>query len=107
MGIWLPDHMIPEGTSKYVQGVEVPKDYDKPLPEGYELIDLPEEKVMIFQGEPYDDDVFKESIEEFQKGVKNFNPKIYGFKYDPKGMHFQLEPQGYRGYIEGRTVLKL
>ena len=39
IGMWLSPQMIPEGTSKYVQGVELPLDYHKPLPEGYERAD--------------------------------------------------------------------
>jgi AraC family transcriptional regulator len=35
----------------------------------------------------------------------NYNPEIYGFCWaDEDGPRFQLEPQGYRGYIEGRPV---
>ena len=41
VGLWLPDHLIAPGTSQYVQGVELPLDYDKPIPEGFELIELP------------------------------------------------------------------
>lgn len=107
MGIWLPEQMIPSGTSSYVQGVEVPLEYDKSLPDGYEMIELPAEKVMIFQGEPYDDAYFESAIQSFQQSVLKFNPHIYGFEYDPKGMSFQLEPQGYRGYMEGKTVITL
>ena len=38
IGMWLPKHLIGEGTSQYVQGVEVPLDYANVVPEGYELI---------------------------------------------------------------------
>ena len=32
-GFWLPKHLIAEGTSQYVQGVEVPVDYQGEVPE--------------------------------------------------------------------------
>ena len=32
--------LIPEGTSRYVQGVEVPDGYSGVVPEGFEMIDL-------------------------------------------------------------------
>jgi AraC family transcriptional regulator len=60
---------------------------------------------MIFQGEPYDDAAFEEAIGSLWATIKNYNPEIYGFKWaDEDGPRFQLEPQGYRGYIEGRPV---
>jgi len=42
--------------------VEVPLDYSSPIPEGYDLIDLPPCKTMIFQGEQYDDADFEQAI---------------------------------------------
>jgi len=58
IGMWLPKHLIREGTSQHVQGVEVPLDYANVVPEGYELIELPSCSMMVFQGEPYDDTDF-------------------------------------------------
>lgn len=104
-GFWLPKHLITEGTSQYVQGVEVPPDYQGEVPEGFEVITLPPCKMMIFQGEPYEDEKFGEAIEQLWKVMKEYNPELYGFKYaDEDGPRFQMEPQGYRGYIEGRPV---
>ncbi len=57
MGLWLPNNLVKPGTSVYVQGVEVPKDYKGEVPEGFDLIDLKPCKMMIFQGAPYDDEV--------------------------------------------------
>lgn len=105
MGLWLPKNMQPEGTSAYVQGVELPINYEGVVPEGYELIDLPATRMMVFQGEPYDDAIFEESIGALRKGVERYDPKIYGFQWKEDGMKFQLEPQGYRGYIEGRELM--
>ena len=34
-----------------------------------------------------------------------YNPELYGFDWDNEiAPHFQMEPQGYRGYIEGKPV---
>lgn len=108
MGMWLPQNLRKPGTSIYAQGVEVPADYSGKVPEGLELIDLPPCKMMIFQGQPYDDAVFEEAIGSFWDVVKNYNPEIYGFKWaEEDGVRFQLEPQGYRGYIEGKPVRPL
>lgn len=105
-GLWLPGHMIPEGTSEYVQGVEVPADYAKQPPEGYELIDLPPATYMVFQGEPYEDEeMYGAAVQEVWKHLETFNPTLYGYTWDPEAApRFQLAPMGYRGYIEARPV---
>jgi hypothetical protein len=64
--------------------------------------------MMIFQGPPYDDAAFEEAITSLWETVKNYKPEIYGFQWaDQDGPRFQLAPQGYRGYIEGRPVRPL
>lgn len=105
IGMWLPANLRKPGTSEYTQGVEMPADYAGPVPQGYDLIDLPACKMMIFQGQPYDDAKFEEAIGSFWKTIEHYTPEIYGFHWaDEDGPRFQLEPQGYRGYIEGRPV---
>jgi AraC-like DNA-binding protein len=105
IGMWLPDHLIKEGTSKYVQGVELPLDYNKEIPEGFEIIELPPCKMMVFQGEPYDDENFGNEISNVWEAINNYNPEIYGFQWaEQEAPRFQLAPMGYRGYIEARPV---
>lgn len=108
IGMWLPKHLIKEGTSQYVQGVELPLSYNNTIPDGYELITLPPCKMMVFQGEPYNDDDFMEEIGEVWNTIEKFNPTIYGFEWAPESApRFQLAPMGYRGYIEARPVSAL
>ncbi len=108
IGMWLPENLRAAGTSEYVQGVEVRLDYAGPIPQGFDLLDLPACKMMIFQGQPYDDADFEQAIGSLWETVKSYKPEIYGFKWaDQDGPRFQLEPQGYRGYIEGRPVKTL
>lgn len=108
IGLWLPNVLRREGTSEYVQGVEVPIDYDKPLPESYEMIELPAGKVMIFQGEPYAEEDFMEAIMELKPKIDAFDPSVYGYEFaEDSEPRFQLAPMGYRGYIEGRPVRPL
>lgn len=107
-GMWLPRHLITEGTSEYIQGVELPLDYCNDVPAGFDLIELPACKMMVFQGEPYDDEYFMEAIGEIWKKIKEFNPSIYGFQWAPEAApRIQLEPLGYRGYIEARPVVDI
>jgi AraC family transcriptional regulator len=108
IGMWLPENLRKTGTSTYAQGVELPLDYAGPVPEGFDLIDLPPCKMMIFQGEPYDDAEFEKAIGSLWESMKNYQLELYGFRWsDEDGPRFQLEPQGYRGYIEGRPVRPL
>lgn len=108
VGMWLPDNLQKPGTSKYVQGIEVPIEYTGSIPEGFDLIELPPCKMMIFQGQPYDDADFEEAIGSLWETIKDYRPEIYGFQWaDEDGPRFQLEPRGYRGYIEGRPVRQL
>lgn len=105
IGMWMPEKMRKPGTSVYAQGVEVPIDYSGQVPEGYDLIDLSPCKMMVFQGQPYDDEKFEEAINELWEVMKTYNPEIYGFQWaDEEAPRFQLAPMGYRGYIEARPV---
>lgn len=105
IGMWLPESLRKPGTSVYVQGVEVPENYNKEVPEGFEIIELKPCSIMIFQGQPYEDEKFEEAIVSMWEAIKSYNPEMYGFEYaDEDGPRFQMEPQGYRGYIEGRPV---
>ena len=105
VGLWLPPNIIPKGTSKYAQGVEVPNDYSGEVPEGFDIIDVKPCKMMIFQGPPFEDEEFENAIHDLRDVMKTYNPEIYGYTWaGPDAPRFQMEPQGYRGYIEGRPV---
>lgn len=108
IGMWLPENLRRPGTSMYSQGVEVPLDYAGKEPEGFEIIELPSCKMMVFQGQPYEDEKFEEAISELWEVMKTYNPEIYGFRWaDEDGPRFQLAPMGYRGYIEARPVREI
>ncbi|MGI2336460.1 MAG: AraC family transcriptional regulator [Dehalogenimonas sp.] len=108
IGMWLPENLVTPGTSVYAQGVEVPRAYEGPVPDGFELISLSSCQMMVFQGQPYDDSKYEEAIGSLWEVMKNYDPKIYGFDWaDSDGPRFQLEPMGYRGYIEARPVRPL
>ena len=108
IGLWLPDRFRPSGTSFYAQGVEVPVSYDGAVPEGLEIIDLSACQMMVFQGQPFENDDFYQAIIEVSALINAYNPELYGFAWaDEDAPRFQLEPQGYRGYIEARPVCRL
>ncbi|HPQ70840.1 MAG TPA: AraC family transcriptional regulator [bacterium] len=105
MGLWLPDNLRPAGTSTYVQGVEVGLDYDGPLPKDCRTIELPPCKLLVFQGEPFDDKDFEQAIVSLWDVMNAYKPETIGYEWaDGDAPRFQLAPMGYRGYIEGRPV---
>ncbi len=90
--------MIKEGTSEYVHAVEVPIDFKGEIPEGFDLINLEPCKMLVFQGEPYNDEEFEDAIGALWERIKKFNPEVYGYEYDYSiAPRMQLEPQGWRG----------
>ncbi len=105
VGLWLPENLRKPGTGEYAQGVEVPADYAGLVPDGYDLIDLPACKLMVFQGPPYKDEDFEEAIGSMWEVMDRYDPVFYGFRWaDGDAPRIQLEPQGERGYIEARPV---
>jgi hypothetical protein len=108
VGVWLPDNMRPEGTGIYAHAIEVPADYSGEIPEGFDVIELEPCKMLIFQGEPYDDENSGSAIGELWEQVKKFKPEVYGYQYaDELAPKMQLAPMGWRGYIEMRPVRKM
>ena len=98
--LWLPKKYIKANTSEYVQGVEVSMDYSGQIPEGFDIIELPKCKYIMFQGEPFEEENFCEAIEQVCDAIKKYNPNINGFAWDNENPRIQLEPIGTRGYIE-------
>ena len=98
--LWLPKQYIKEGTSEYVQGVEVPLDFDGQIPESFDIIELPKCQYMMFQGEPFAEENFEEAILQVWEAVKKYNPATVGYCWDDSNPRIQLEPIGARGYIE-------
>ncbi len=98
--LWLPKQYIKDGTSEYVQGVEVACDYEGEIPDGFDVILLPPAKYLMFQGEPFAEADFGAAIEQVQNAIKKYNPSVIGYQWDDANPRIQLEPIGTRGYIE-------
>lgn len=98
--LWLPKSYIKAGTSEYVQGVEVADNYDAEIPDGFELIELPAAKYLMFQGEPFAEEDYGKAIEQVWAAIKKYNPSVLGLTWDESNPRIQLEPIGTRGYIE-------
>ena len=106
VSMWLPAQYIRPGTSEYVQGVEVSMDYgesmdyNEVIPEGLEVIVLPEADYLLFQGEPFEEEEYCAAIEGVQEAIRHFDPATRGCRWDPDNPRIQLEPVGSRGYRE-------
>lgn len=102
--LWLRPPYQKPGTSSYVQGVEVPPDYDGPIPEGFDTIDLPAADYLLFRSEPFQDEDFCEAIGQVQGFMETYDPAVLGCAWDDENPRIQLEPWGFRGYMEFRAV---
>ena len=102
--LWLPKNHIKTGTSEYVQGVEVATDYSGEIPDGFDVIQLPKCKYIMFQGEPFEEENFGEAIGQVWEAIKKFHPQTMGYAWDDSNPRIQLEPVGTRGYMELHPV---
>ena len=104
--LWLPDIYRKPNTSVYVQGVEAPADYDGVIPEGFDIITLPEADYLQFQGEPFREEDYGQAIQAVWHAMGKYDPSIIGYRWDDSNPRIQLEPKGERGYIELKAVQK-
>ena len=102
--LWLPEQYKLAETSTYVQGVEVAEDYDGVIPEGFDVITLPDADYLMFQGEPFDEEDYCDAIFAVQNAMNRYDPTVIGYCWDDTHPRIQLEPRGERGYIEMRAV---
>lgn len=98
--LWLPKEYMKPGTSEYVQGVEVDVDYSGEIPDGFDIIELPASKYLMFQGEPFKEEDYAQAIMDIQESEKKYDPTLIGYQWDNLNPKIQLEPIGTRGYIE-------
>lgn len=102
--LWLPERYKKPGTSTYVQGVEVAMDYTGSVPADFDSITLPEAEYLVFQGEPFREEDYCETITAVQYAMDRYDPAVIGYRWDDENPRIQLEPRGERGYIELRAV---
>ncbi len=98
--MWLPKKLRNPVTNEYVQGVEVENDYSGSMPDGFEVIELPAAKYLLFRGEPFAEEDYAQAITEIWQAEKKYDPAFIGYEWDEENPRIQLEPRGERGYIE-------
>ncbi len=107
VSMWLPARYKKPNTSTYVQGVEVETGYLGVIPEGFEMIHLPEAEYLMFQGQPFQEEDYCQAIRTLQAAMDGYDPSVVGYRWDDENPRIQLEPRGQRGYIELRAVRRL
>jgi DNA-binding XRE family transcriptional regulator len=100
ISMWLPKRYVKENTSEYVQGMEVTWDHKGTVPDGFDVIELPAAKYLMFQGDPFEEESYCEAIDTVRNAIDRYDPNAIGCKWDPESPRIQLEPKGRRGYIE-------
>ena len=105
--LYLPDKYRNPMQSVYVMGVERAADEETFVPDGFDVITLPETEYLMFQGEPFCEEDYCEAIAAVQNAADNYNPSAIGYEWNDAEPRIQLEPRGERGYIEMRAVRKL
>ena len=69
--LWLPEAYKKPGTSTYVQGVEVDVSYNGGIPDGFDVITLPQAEYLMFQGEPFREEDYCEAIQAVQNAMES------------------------------------
>lgn len=105
--MWLPEHLRDPKANIYVQGAEVPTDFDGTVPEGFEVIDLPAGSFLMFRGEPFEEEQYVQAIQQVWQAEEKFDLTSVGYMRDDSNPRIQLEPIGTRGYIELVPVKKI
>lgn len=79
----------------------------RPIPEGFDVINLPAADYLMFQGEPFAEENYCDTISAVQQAMNGYAPGVIGYAWDDSNPRIQLEPRGSRRYIELRAVKKI
>jgi hypothetical protein len=81
----LPQNLIKAGTGNTASGVEVQLDYNKPIPAGCDVVEVPPCTMLYFQGAPFEDENdFGEAIGALWEMMDAYDPALYGWQYAPE-----------------------
>jgi len=102
----LPPNLIKPGTGNTASGVEVPLDYNKTIPTGYDVIELPPCTMLYFQGAPFEDENdFGEAIGTLWDIMNTYDPTQYSWQYAPElAPYFNFGTLAKRGAKMARPV---
>lgn len=104
--LWLPEKYRRPVTNEYVQGVEVESDYPGRIPDGFDMLELPEADYLLFRSDPYQDVEYGSAILDVEKVISEYDFQKNGYRRDESNPRIQLEPIGTRGYIELVAIIE-
>lgn len=104
IGAWI----MKPGKNGYMYGIEVPADYTGDIPEGMEVISVPESTYAVFHHPPYDYATMEPAVgEALRQTVENWNPAEHGYRWNNDLPHYQRHnPAGY-GQADVKPLKKL
>lgn len=104
----LPSNLIKHGTGNTASGVEVPLNYNKAIPNGCDIIELPPCTMLYFQGASYEDENdFSEAIGTLWEMMDTYNPAQFGWQYAPElAPYFNFGASSKTGAKMARPVKK-
>ncbi|MCL2004230.1 MAG: AraC family transcriptional regulator [Oscillospiraceae bacterium] len=105
----LPPNLMTPGTGSIASGTEVPLDYQKPVPDGYDVIELPPCTMLYFQGASYEDENdFCTAIGTLWEVMDAYDPTLYGWRYAPElAPYFNFGADAKTGARMARSVEKM
>ena len=105
----LPPNLIKPGTGDTASGVEVPIGYNKPVPDGCDVIELPPCAMLYFQGSPFvDENDFGAAIGTLWEIMDTYDPTLYGWQYAPElAPYFNFGAAAITGARMARPVFKI
>lgn len=78
----LPEINRLANTSAIAAGVEVPADYEKPLPEDCDCILLKSGTMLCFQSEPFEkEEMFCRAMDVVCQAAETYQPEAHGYRY--------------------------
>lgn len=84
-GGYLPQFLIQPGTNGQAFFVEVPLDYSGPVPDSYEVAELPPCTYLYFNGMPFENqEDFPVAIGILNEAIKNYPFERFGWKRSEK-----------------------
>ena len=104
----LPQNLIKLGTGNTASGVEVPLAYNKPIPDGCDMIELPPCIMLYFQGASFEDENdFGEAIGTLWEIMAAYDPTQYGWQYAPElAPYFNFGAEAKTGARMARPAIK-
>lgn len=108
IGLWFLEVMRPKETSPYVMGVEVSMSYDGIVPEGMEIIELPEQLYLQFQGPAFADGELVAATTQLKKDIEQYDTAVMGYRYVlDKAPIIEFDPLPARGCMFAYPVEKV